>query len=171
MERYVFRPYDPIFPKLFDEEKARLETFLGKEALVEHVGSTAVPGLGGKGFSDIAIAVDQDKLSDASTNLVEAGYEYRPDASTKDRWFHRLELPDQKEGYRRYHIHLTYPSSQDWKEMLAFRDYLRSYPDALEKYAEIKKHAAEISNEEREVYIKTKEPVILDIIKKATSVD
>ena len=168
MDKYVFRPYDPIFPELFDQEKARLETFLGKDANIEHVGSTAVPGLGGKGFIDIAIAVDQNKLADTSSKLAKAGYEYRPDASTKDRWFHRMELPDQKQGFRRYHIHLTYPTSKDWREMVAFRDYLRSHPDELAKYAEIKKHAAEISNEEREVYIKTKEPVILDIIKKAT---
>lgn len=52
--------------------------------------------------------------------------------------------------------------------MIALRDYLRVHPEDLKKYAEIKKRAAEVSNEDREVYMKTKEPAILEIIKKAT---
>ncbi len=48
MIEYVFKPYDPSFPKLFEEEKKRLEKFLTGTFCIEHFGSTAVPRLGGK---------------------------------------------------------------------------------------------------------------------------
>ncbi len=48
MTRYDFKPYDPIFPELINEEKARLLTFLNKPHRIEYVGSNAVPYLGGK---------------------------------------------------------------------------------------------------------------------------
>ncbi len=166
MEKYVFRPYNPIFIKLFEKEKKRLQVYLGENVLVEHIGSTAVPGLGGKGFIDIAVA-GGESLSSLSTKLQEVGYEYRPDASTDERWFFKNELPDPLQETRRYHIHLTSHGSKDWKEMLAFRDYLRTHKDAVEKYAAIKNKAASISNQEREIYVKTKDPVILEIIQEA----
>lgn len=68
MLKYVFRPYDPIFPKLFIKEKNRLKKFLGRTVLIEHVGSTAIPGLGGKGIIDIAIAApDKNDLLNVSS--------------------------------------------------------------------------------------------------------
>jgi GrpB-like predicted nucleotidyltransferase (UPF0157 family) len=47
-DKYFFRPYNPIFPKLFENEKIRLRKALGKTVQIDHIGSTAVPGLGGK---------------------------------------------------------------------------------------------------------------------------
>lgn len=165
MDKYVFKPYDSIFPKLFSKEKNRLKKFLGRGILIEHVGSTAVTGLGGKGIIDIVItAPDKNDLLNVSSQLIEAGYYHDPDDGTKERLFHGRVVSDD----RRYHIHLTFKESKDWKDMIDFRDYLRVHPEDLKKYAEIKKCAAEISNEDREVYMKTKEPAILEIIKKAT---
>ena len=46
-------------------------------------------------------------------------------------------LADPEEGSRRYHIHLTYPSSKEWNELIGFRDYLRAHPEAAEEYANI----------------------------------
>ncbi len=168
MNKYVFRPYDPIFVKLFNNEKIRLQKFLGDEVLIEHVGSTSVPGLGGKGFIDIAIATDKNKLREISAKLVEMGYEYRPEVGTDERWYHSRDefISDTEE--RKFHIHLTFKDSKDWIEMLEFRNYLRVHPADMKKYADIKKHAAEISNEDRVVYVKTKDPLILEILEKIT---
>lgn len=49
MGSYVFKSYNPIFPKLFEAEKKRLLSFLKKDYQIEHAGSTAVPNLGGRG--------------------------------------------------------------------------------------------------------------------------
>ena len=50
MKKYVFKPYNPKFPVLFEQEKQRIASHLKEKAPIEHVGSTAVPGLGGKGI-------------------------------------------------------------------------------------------------------------------------
>ena len=47
--RYPFIPYDSTYPELFQAEKERIREVLGKRVTIEHVGSTSVPGLGGKG--------------------------------------------------------------------------------------------------------------------------
>lgn len=59
MNKYVFKPYSALFPNLFAKEKARIVQHFLFPASIEHVGSTAVPGLGGKGIIDIAIAFEK----------------------------------------------------------------------------------------------------------------
>ncbi len=93
---------------------------------IEHVGSTAVPGLGGKGIIDIAIGVEKECMEDIKNKLQELGYEFRPSFSTPDRFYFIIYLPDPEEDRRRYHIHLTYLESKEWKELIGFRDYLRA---------------------------------------------
>lgn len=66
--KYVFKPYNPVFSKLFETEKKRLSNYLTGLFRIEHVGSTAVPGLGGKGIIDIYIVVPENKLNTASND-------------------------------------------------------------------------------------------------------
>lgn len=164
MFKYIFRPYDPQLPELFSKEKNRLEKFIGN-VLIEHVGSTAVPGLGGKGIIDIAVGVsDKSNFSEVSSKLIEAGYYYDPKDGTDERWFHGRKISDSE----RYHIHLTFKDSKDWKEMVSFRDYLRTHPEDVQQYAKIKEKASELSNQDAKTYMEIKAPIILDILKKAT---
>lgn len=62
MSKYVFKPYNSIFPELFEKEKERLSKYLTGEYQIEHVGSTAVQGLGGKGIIDIYLATPRKNL-------------------------------------------------------------------------------------------------------------
>ena len=72
-------------------------------------------------------------------------------------------LPDQELGTRLYHIHLTYPDSPELKKELTFRNYLRTHPQAVDEYAQIKMQAAKeaqkytTKNEMRDIYGKIKE--------------
>ena len=159
MKKYVFKPYSKIYPELFDREKKESFLTLRTSLVIEHVGSTAIPNLGGKGIIDIAIAVDKIETDSISKQLQELGYEFRTSGSTPDRLFFRADLPDPEEGVRKYHIHLTYPASKDWKDLIAFRDYLRSHPKEAKKYEELKKKAAIEANEDGEKYRKLKEPL------------
>lgn len=163
MKKYVFKPYSTIFPELFRKEKERIAPHLKQALTIEHVGSTAVPGLGGKGIIDIAIAVKKEKMEAASEQLQALGYEFRPAFSTPDRLYFILDLPDQEEDKRRYHMHLTYPESSDWKGLIHFRDYLRTHPEAVQEYAELKKQAALEANQKGELYRKIKEPIFKKI--------
>ncbi len=167
MDKYNFREYDSIFVELFEGQKKWLMEVLGGEVEIEHVGSTAVPGLGGKGFIDILVAGEKDDLRVISERLTQIGYEYKPEVGTAERWYHSMDIPDELERARPYHIHLTFKGSRDYKELIAFREYLRSHPQELKRYAEIKKQAATVANQEREIYVRTKEPVILEMIERA----
>ena len=159
MKKYVFRPYNKIFPELFDQEKARIVARLSLPVVIEHIGSTAIPGLGGKGIIDIAIAVSKKKMELISNELQDLGYEYRPAFSTPDRFYFITYLPDLEEGNRRYHIHLTYLENHEWKELIGFRDYLRDHPEELQEYAELKKQAAMEADNRGSCYRKVKEPM------------
>lgn len=160
MKKYVFKPYSNHFPALFEAEKARIFPHLKIALAIEHIGSTAVPGLGGKGIIDIAIAVQKKDMDTASKILQNLGYEFRPSFSTPDRFYYIAYLPDPEEGTRRYHIHLTYPENTEWKEFLGFRDYLRSHPQAVQEYAQLKQQAALDSNEDGKIYRNLKQPLI-----------
>lgn len=163
VKKYVFKPYSKIFPELFQKEKERISPNLKEALAIEHVGSTSIPGLGGKGIIDIAISVSKEKIEHASQILQRLGYEYRPTFSTPDRFYFITYLADSEEGNRRYHIHLTYPSSKEWTELIGFRDYLRTHPEAVDEYATIKRQAADMANQDGEQYRKMKEPMFQKI--------
>jgi GrpB-like predicted nucleotidyltransferase (UPF0157 family) len=158
--KYVFKPYSKKFPELFAKEKLRLSSLIKTASLIEHVGSTAVPNLGGKGIIDIAIGAAQQDIQTISEHLQALGYEFRPAHSTPDRLFFRIDLPDQDEGTRRHHVHLMPTHSQELKEMVLFRDHLRNHPDEAEKYASLKKTAALESDQDGSKYRSLKKPLI-----------
>lgn len=160
MKKYVYKPYDPLFIELFQKEKERISAHVPHILAIEHVGSTAVPGLGGKGIIDIAIGVDKSSVEAVSKELIRLGYEFRANGSTEDRLFFRIDLPDLKEPVRRYHVHLTAHQSSIWKELVGFRDYLIAHSNELQQYAEMKKLAASSANGNGEAYRKLKDPFI-----------
>lgn len=163
MKKYVFKPYSKIFPELFQKEKERIASHLNTASIIEHVGSTAIPSLGGKGIIDIAIAVNKKDMESTCKQLQNLGYEFRSTFSTPDRFYFIIYLPDPEEENRRYHIHLTYPENNEWKEFIGFRDYLINHPQELQEYAELKKQAALEANHEGERYRKIKEPIFKKI--------
>lgn len=167
MNKYVFRPYDPIFPSLFEAEKTRLESFLTGDFEIHHIGSTAVPGLGGKGIIDIYIVGQRQDLVRISDEVLKSGYEHRPRVSADQHVFHKINLPDLIEGMRSYHVHIGYIKAPDFISAIKFRDYLRKNPQDLRKYAEVKKKAAEQSNQDKDTYMAIKNPIMEEILEKA----
>ncbi len=164
MDKYTFREYNPIFPELFNKEKQRLGQFLAGEFRIEHVGSTAVPGLGGKGTIDIHIVVPAEKLYAAFGAILKAGYIYDAEAFADWAFFFNIALPDSLEGTRNYHIHLAHTESKNFVKMVKFRDHLRTHPEDLKKYADAKRAAGAKAGNERRVYVNMKEPVIVEIL-------
>ena len=126
----VVVPYDPAWPRLFEEERARLEPVLAPwlRAGIRHIGSTAVPGLAAKPIIDMIAGVrDLEDARRAFKPMKALGYAYRE---------HRPEahlFVKVTSG-----IHLTEPGSALWRERLAFRDALRADPELRREYAEWK---------------------------------
>ncbi len=163
MGKYTFKAYSKIFPELFLNEKVRILSSITTTLTIEHVGSTSIPLLGGKGIIDIAISTYKKNFDIISLELQKLGYTFKPTRSTIDRLFFRADLPDLEETLRRYHIHLTHPESDDWKDFISFRDYLCTHPQEIENYAKIKKEAALEANQNGEKYRKMKEPIFQKI--------
>ncbi len=164
-EKYVWLPYDPIYIKLFQEEKEKLEKFLGKTVNIQHCGSTSVPGLGGKGILDIVLGAESNNLKEVSKLLQENEYEYKPQGGNKDRLFY--EYIYEGNNPRRVHLHLVVLNGEEWISKLAFRDYLLKNQRKASAYSEIKKEAVRQAKGDKEIYQKIKNVFIDDISKKS----
>ena len=114
--------YDPAWPRRFDEERRVLAAvFAGTEAVIEHVGSTAVPGLGSKPVIDVMVGVPALAAVEERIPALEAvgyGYvqEYEPQLPER-RCFRKPQL-----GTRTFHVHCVVHGSDFWIRHLAFRD-------------------------------------------------
>lgn len=166
MNKYSFKPYNPLFPEFFENEKDRLLKNISGSYQIEHIGSTAVPNLGGKGVIDIMIGVSED-MKNISQQAQRLGYIFRANASTPQRLFLRTEYPEDFEKEIVFHLHIVPLESNEWRNVLAFRDYLKTHPDDLRRYAEVKQKAAKDSNQDKDKYMNIKEKMIKEILQKA----
>jgi GrpB-like predicted nucleotidyltransferase (UPF0157 family) len=155
--------YDPEWPRLFEREAERIRGALGERALlVEHVGSTSVPGLPAKPIIDIALAVPDSADEAAYVPLLEAaGYVLRirePD------WFeHRLfHGPEVEVG-----LHVFSVGSPEIERMLAFRDRLRTDDADRALYLRTKRDLAARTWEYRQHYADAKSDVVEEILRRA----
>jgi GrpB-like predicted nucleotidyltransferase (UPF0157 family) len=158
MEKYgagsiVVSDYDPNWPALFEQESTGIKRALGSFALaIEHVGSTAVPGLPSKPIIDLLVGVPS--LEEAKQRCIapmEArGYIYIPEYASwiPGELFFRKGPP----GPWTHHVHLMEPSHARWEALLVFRDYLRAHPEAASAYANIKRALAASSKDDIAAY-------------------
>jgi GrpB-like predicted nucleotidyltransferase (UPF0157 family) len=149
--------YDAVWPGLFRREAARLREVLGSVALrIDHIGSTAVPGLAAKPVIDIQIAVASFEPLDAFRAPLEAlGYLFRADNDDRMKRYFR-EPP----ATRRTHLHVRRHGSWSEQFALLFRDYLRTHAEAAARYAALKRELAAACRDDRQGYTAAKEPFI-----------
>lgn len=122
---------------------------------VEHVGSTAVPGLAAKPVVDLMAPVTSlASTPDADPVLADAGWELVPPELDDRPWRRFYVLPDGDR--RRAHLHLVARTHPRWVAALAFRDRLRERPDLAASYAELKRSATASHPDDREAYTAAK---------------
>ena len=128
--------YDSAWPVAFEREEARLRAALGEVAVrVDHVGSTAVPGLMAKAIIDIQVSVPSVADVEAYRVPLEGlGYAFQPDPRFPTYPFFRYPA----EGPRRHHLHVAEAGSAEEQEHLVFRDRLRSDPVIASLYRDLK---------------------------------
>jgi GrpB-like predicted nucleotidyltransferase (UPF0157 family) len=153
--------YDARWPALYLEESARILTATADLPItLEHIGSTAVPGLCAKPVLDILAGHPAAvPVLDYVPAFERAGYEHRGDAGLAGHQFFRRGQP------RAYHIHLVELGGPLWREYLAFRDYLRSDQAAAARYAAIKRSLAERFPRDRESYVTGKSSFIVEALR------
>jgi GrpB-like predicted nucleotidyltransferase (UPF0157 family)/predicted acetyltransferase len=146
---------DPRWPAWFGEESVPVRAAIGTSLLgLEHVGSTAVPGLGGKPTVDMMAGVPGRNEADAALPALAAiGYtDVTPEPEDPD-WYYCIGKGG---AARRFHLHLTRHESRFWHRHIVFRDYLRVHPATAEEYFELKKSLAARYRDERMKYCTAK---------------
>jgi GrpB-like predicted nucleotidyltransferase (UPF0157 family) len=155
--------YDPQWPALFAREADRIRALLGDRAvLVEHAGSTSVPGLAAKPIIDIVLAVPDSADESAYVPTMEAaGYVLRvrePD------WFeHRMfKGPDTD-----INLHVFTAGSTEIDRMLLFRDWLRASDADRDAYLRIKRDLAQRTWRHVQHYADAKSAIVAEIMARA----
>ena len=162
----IIMDYDSQWPILYEEEKNRILNVIGNKIMaIEHIGSTAVPGLGAKPIIDIMVAVRcLADAEDCIAPLQSIGYEYVPEheASIPERRYFRK---GPQEAHR--HLHMVERTSDFWEKHILFRNFLRAHPDIAQQYYLLKKELAAKFSSDRNAYTDTKASFIESMIAKA----
>lgn len=158
MDPVELESYDATWPARFEQEAERLRGALGDLAVrIEHVGSTSVPGLASKPVIDIMIGVvDLQASADAVVAaLSQLGYEYWEADPSRDERMHLVRWNAGRSA-RLVHVHVAPTSGLFWRELLAFRDRLRSDPNLTAQYEDLKRGLAVQFGNDRDAYTAAK---------------
>jgi GrpB-like predicted nucleotidyltransferase (UPF0157 family) len=184
--------HDTSWAELFEREGARIRDACG-ELLesIEHIGSTAVPGLPAKPVIDLLATVREmallSTLHEGShtrvdgrgippegnarhvalvEGLVALGYEYLGEHGIRRRLYFRKPPTGDEPGY---HVHVVRAGSKLHREHLLFRDYLRAHPDVAEQYGGHKRELARRFKDDRKGYTRAKAAFIAQVLRAAGS--
>ncbi|MEK7103362.1 MAG: GrpB family protein [Patescibacteria group bacterium] len=129
-----FQEYNPQWTEKYVQESQRIRDVLGSDVIdIQHIGSTAIPGLSAKPIIDMAVLVDSIEGIEYFVKKVESlGYEYKSDMSSVERIFFRKGNPVE------YHLSIACPQHTFWNRNITFRDYLRTHPDVVKEYQDLK---------------------------------
>ena len=152
--------YDPSWPQRFEAERERISTALGAVALrIEHIGSTAVPGLAAKAIVDVLVTVaDPDDESRFEPALVAAGYELR----VREPGHRMFRTPE-----RDVHVHVWASDDAEVEKYLRFRDRLRASALDRAAYARLKRELAQREWNDMNHYAEAKSELIAQILARA----
>ena len=154
--------YDPAWPQIFRSIRERLQALLvGSEAVIEHVGSTAVPGLAAKPIVDVDVVVpSRADVPDAVRDLESGGYIHRGDLGIPGR-----EAFDVPPDLLYHHLYVVAAGTKPHLDHVLLRDYLRSHPDAAERYGRRKLEVAHlITAEGRQAYMEAKASIVEEML-------
>jgi GrpB-like predicted nucleotidyltransferase (UPF0157 family) len=122
---------------------------------IQHIGSTAVPGLAAKPILDLmAGCTDLDRAPEIAAALAGHGWHYVP--PELDEQPHRRFFVHVVDGHRHAHLHLIRPGTEHWQRHLAFRDRLRADQELRDEYAALKRRLAAAHASDRETYTQAK---------------
>ncbi|MBI4197918.1 MAG: GrpB family protein [Chloroflexi bacterium] len=169
----IIAPYDLAWPGQFSELRQALRVALDELALaVEHVGSTAVPGLPAKPILDLDVVIPSlELLPLVIQRLFGLGYVHRGDLGVPGREaFARSDEMTPKDGrhgvWPEHHLYACARDSLELARHLAFRDYLRASPEAAWAYAVLKQHLAQRYRNDREAYTAGKTAFVEEALRK-----
>ncbi len=155
--------YDPGWPGLFEQERRVLHEHIGQLVLdIQHVGSTAVPGLDAKPIIDIAVAVASAAvIPQCRQPLAALGYIDRGDAGQDGGYlFVKESAPD----IRTHHLHVVAIDDPQWRNYLLLRDRLRADETVRTRYAQLKRALQQQFAQDRKGYTAAKHDFIRGVL-------
>ena len=155
--------YNVLWPERFESLHSRIAAVLdGLASAIEHVGSTAVPGLAAKPIIDIDVLLrSAADLPLAIMRLAAQGYEHRGDLGMPGR-----EAFQAVDNVFSHHLYVCLPDCSEYYRHLAFRDYLRAHPEDACAYANLKRMLASQSATDREAYTQAKTAFVQEILRR-----
>lgn len=164
-DKVVLVAYQKSWERQFEQEKQRLLEACGERlAAVEHVGSTAIPGLLSKPLLDIAIALASfEDGKEVVSCIARLGYGYLGAHGIPGRFYFVLR----DKGCSLAHLHMYQQNHPDLRDLIAFKTHLLRHPEALEAYAELKRELYAKYRDDRSSYTSAKGAFIQSVLLKA----
>ncbi|MEM7373940.1 MAG: GrpB family protein [Bacteroidota bacterium] len=165
LKRHTVRllEHQTTWQEIFHQTREQLLHALGDHVMdIQHIGSTAIPGIPAKPILDMAMAIAQkDALKEILPTLEALGYEYRGDA--REDGGHLCVLNIEAE-VRSQHLHIVLHSDPQWKNYLHFRDTLLAHPELKEEYMHLKQSLASRFPHDRKAYTSGKHEFIQAVL-------
>jgi GrpB-like predicted nucleotidyltransferase (UPF0157 family) len=162
--------YNPQWETIFHEVKTIIHNELGDTIVsIEHVGSTSVKGLGAKPILDIDIVIENYSIfPHVVQGLEKLGYFHQGNLGVEDREaFDRKDTSVPWDGkntlWMKQHLYVCPKDSKELARHLAFRDYLRTHPEAAKQYEQIKRALAEVMKD-RTAYSEGKSVFVTEVL-------
>lgn len=162
----IIENYDPRWPQQFELLRSRFAPALGAlAAAIDHVGSTAVPGLAAKPIIDIDVLLgSSNDLPQAINRLSSLGYEHRGDLGVSGREAFRAPFAEPP-----HHLYVHRPDSREYLRHITFRDHLRANPELAQAYERLKRALAQQYRLNREAYNLAKTEFVEAILRRANA--
>jgi GrpB-like predicted nucleotidyltransferase (UPF0157 family) len=159
--------YDARWPLWFAEIRARLTPYLAEVPhTVEHVGSTAVPGLAAKPIIDVDVVVpDQQHVPAAVDGLVAAGYTHQGDLGIAGR--EAFTVPPDAPHY--HHLYVVVAGNKAHRDHVVLRDHLRRNAADRERYGVLKRDLAHLLTTDRAAYVEAKAALVEELIARGSA--
>jgi len=159
------KPYNSQWKEFYRKESELISSTISDYLVdIQHIGSTAIPGIIAKPIIDIAVAINSlENIEKIIGPLSEIGFIYRGEQGIPDRHM----FVKGGEELRTHHMHVMHKSHYEWKKHILFRDYLMNHPKEVKKYSELKRRLEKQFKHDRESYTESKSEFIEGILEKA----
>ena len=162
----VVADYDPAWPDWFEQIRARVWPAVSGVALrIDHVGSTAVPGLAAKPIIDLDVVVaSEEHVLTAIGRLAEIGYRWRGDLGVAGR--QAFKAPSGS-GLPEHHLYVVVENNKAHLDHWLLRDLLREDADARARYAQLKRRNVAFADGDMQVYVEAKADLVTELLRRA----
>jgi GrpB-like predicted nucleotidyltransferase (UPF0157 family) len=188
--KIIIADYNPLWPVTFLKERHIIESALnGLHPVIEHIGSTSVPGLGAKPIIDILVGLENEtQLEDSIPPMINMGYvyfkKYNPVMPYR-RYFVRLNpakgrvIPDVIDAQHDIvggadftaltNVHVIVKDTYHFKRHIALRDYLKAHPDVRDEYDALKRGLSQVEFKDGLAYNDAKDSFVKQTERDAVS--